>query len=124
MEPDILALGAHLSYYLFIFQTKLRRYKYHFSKEISCGDVNTYLSKRGVNDSKSIWMCLGTVRGLVLSFVDGCVLSKVIALLEDASPQIQGLVRVGSGELVQTLLSSVVAQYILISVTGDCLKEC
>lgn len=69
-------------------------------------------------------MCLGTVRGLVLSFVDGCVLSKVIALLEDASPQIQGLVRVGSGEPVQTPLSSVVAQYILISVTGDYLKEC
>lgn len=69
-------------------------------------------------------MYLGTVWGLILSFVDGCVLSKVLALLEDASPQIQGLVRVGSGEPVQTLLSSVVTQYILISVTGDCLKGC
>lgn len=62
--------------------------------------------------------------GLVLSFVNGCDLSKVLALLEDASLQIQGLVRVGSGEPVETLLSSVVAQYILISVTGDCLKGC
>lgn len=62
--------------------------------------------------------------GLVLSFVNGCDLSKVLALLEDASLQIQGLVRVGSGEPAETLLSSVVAQYILISVTGDCLKGC